>query len=174
MLMYLSILDTQDEKEKFTEVYEQYQHFCWDVANQMLGDDHLAEDAVQETYLKAYRSMPAFRGGCSEKTWLMRIAVNVCRDMLRSAWFRHLDRRITPEQLPEPIAQPSEEDCFLTVEVMRLPQKYREAVLLYYYEAMTTDEIAQALGVAKSTVSARLEQGRQALRKALERRRLHG
>ena len=129
---------------------------------------------VQETYLKAYRSMPAFRGDCSEKTWLMRIAVNVCRDMLRSAWFRHLDRRITLEQLPEPIAQPSEEDCFLTVEVMRLPQKYREAVLLYYYEAMTTDEIAQALGVAKSTVSARLEQGRQALRKALERRRLHG
>ena len=117
---------------------------------------------------------PAFRGDCSEKTWLMRIAVNVCRDMLRSAWFRHLDRRITLEQLPEPIAQPSEEDCFLTVEVMRLPQKYREAVLLYYYEAMTTDEIAQALGVAKSTVSARLEQGRQALRKALERRRLHG
>lgn len=57
---------------------------------------------------------------------------------------------------------------------MRLPQKYREAVLLYYYEAMTTDEIAQALGVAKSTVSARLEQGRQALQKALERRRLHG
>ena len=102
------------------------------------------------------------------------IAVNVCRDMLRSAWFRHLDRRITLEQLPEPIAQPSEEDCFLAVEVMRLPQKYREAVLLYYYEAMTTDEIAQALGVAKSTVSARLEQGRQALRKALERRRLHG
>lgn len=49
MLMYLSILDTQDEKEKFTEVYEQYQHFCWYVANQVLGDDHLAEDAVQET-----------------------------------------------------------------------------------------------------------------------------
>ena len=42
MLMYLSILDTQDEKEKFTEVYEQYQHFCWYVANQMLGDDHLS------------------------------------------------------------------------------------------------------------------------------------
>ena len=51
MLMYLSILDTQDEKDKFTEVYEQYQHFCWYVAFQLLGDDHLAEDAVQETFL---------------------------------------------------------------------------------------------------------------------------
>ena len=56
MLMYLSILDTQDEKEKFTEVYEQYQHFCWYVANQMLGDDHLAEDAVQETFCLLYTS----------------------------------------------------------------------------------------------------------------------
>ena len=164
----------ESPKQRLTRLVGQYQTDLLRICYIQLHDTALAEDAVQETYLKAYRSMPAFRGGCSEKTWLMRIAVNVCRDMLRSSWFRHLDRRITPEQLPEPIAQPSEEDCFLTVEVMRLPQKYREAVLLYYYEAMTTDEIAQALGVAKSTVSARLEQGRQALRKALERRRLHG
>ena len=62
----------------------------------------------------------------------------------------------------------------MTIEVMRLSQKYREVILLYYYENMTTDEIAQALGVAKSTVSVRLEQGRQNLRKMLERRRSHG
>ena len=170
----MEIAADESPKQRLTRLVRQYQTDLLRICYIQLHDTALAEDAVQETYLKAYRSMPAFRGDCSEKTWLMRITVNVCRDMLRSAWFRHLDRRITLEQLPEPIAQPSEEDCFLTVEVMRLPQKYREAVLLYYYEAMTTDEIAQALGVAKSTVSARLEQGRQALRKALERRRLHG
>ena len=164
----------ESPKQRLTRLVGQYQTDLLRVCYIQLHDTALAEDAVQETYLKAYRSMSAFRGDCSEKTWLMRSAVNVCRDMLRSAWFRHLDRRVTPEQLPEPIVQPSEEALLLTVEVMRLPQKYREAVLLYYYEAMTTDEIAQALGVAKSTVSARLEQGRQALRKALERRRLHG
>lgn len=156
----MEIAADESPKQRLTRLVRQYQTDLLRICYIQLHDTALAEDAVQETYLKAYRSMPAFRGDCSEKTWLMRIAVNVCRDMLRSAWFRHLDRRITLEQLPEPIAQPSEEDCFLTVEVMRLPQKYREAVLLYYYEAMTTDEIAQALGVAKSTVSARLEQGR--------------
>jgi len=62
----------------------------------------------------------------------------------------------------------------LSIEVMRLSQKHREVILLYYYENMTTDEIAQALSVAKSTVSVRLEQGRQNLRKMLERRRSHG
>ena len=48
----------------------------------VLGSEDLAKDAVQETFLKAYRGLPSFRGECSEKTWLMRIAINVCRDML--------------------------------------------------------------------------------------------
>ena len=61
-----------------------------------LRDAALAEDAVQETFLKAWRAMGKFRGECSEKTWLTRIAVNVCRDMQRTAWFRRLDRRIVP------------------------------------------------------------------------------
>ena len=104
----------------------------------------------------------------------MRIAINTCRDMIHSAWFRHLDRRITPEQLPESCERADEDAVDLTIEVMRLSQKHREVILLYYYENMTTDEIAQALGVAKSTVSVRLEQGRQDLRKMLERRRSHG
>ena len=165
--------DNQRE-EKISSLVRLYEKDLLRTCCVYLRDRNMAQDAVQETFLKAYKALDSFRSESTEKTWLYSIALNVCRDMLRSAWFRHLDRRITLEQLPEPIAQPSEEDCFLAVEVMRLPQKYREAVLLYYYEALTTDEIAQALGVAKSTVSARLEQGRQALRKALERRRLHG
>ena len=116
----------------------------------------------------AHRSFPAFRGDCSEKTWLMRIAVNTCRDMIHSAWFRHLDRRITPEQLPESCEQTDEEAVDLTIEVMRLSQKHREVM------KTARAQIAQALGVAKSTVSVRLEQGRQNLRKMLERRRSHG
>ena len=57
MLLYLSMLDTQTEKEKFTEIYEQYQHFCWYVANGILNDAHLAEDAVQETFLALTRHL---------------------------------------------------------------------------------------------------------------------
>ena len=170
----MEIAADESPKQRLTRLVRQYQTDLLRICYIQLHDTALAEDAVQETYLKAYRSMPAFRGDCSEKTWLMRIAVNVCRDMLRSAWFRHLDRRITPEQLPESCEQADEDAVDLTIEVMRLSQKHREVILLYYYENMTTDEIAQALGVAKSTVSVRLEQGRQNLRKMLERRRSHG
>ena len=53
----------------------------------MLRDAEQAKDAVQETFVKAYRAMDDWRGACSEKTWLTRIAVNTCRDMRRSAWF---------------------------------------------------------------------------------------
>ena len=57
-----------------------------------LKDAVMAEDAVQETFLKAYKSLHAFRGESSEKTWLMRIAINVCKDMQRTAWFRNLGK----------------------------------------------------------------------------------
>ena len=73
-----------------------------------LGDFALAEDAVQETFIKAYSHLDRFRGESNEKTWLMRIAVNICRDMLRSAWFRRMDRRVTPEELP--LTAPSKDE----------------------------------------------------------------
>ena len=60
-----------------------------------LGDASLAEDAAQETFLKAYRALDSFRGECDEKTWLMRIAINTCKDVRRSAWFP-LDKACGP------------------------------------------------------------------------------
>ena len=163
----MAVITNENARQRLVRLVEQYQTDLLRLCYIQLHDTALAEDAVQETFIKAYRSFPSFRGDCSEKTWLMRIAVNTCRDMIHSAWFRHLDRRITPEQLPESCEQTDEEAVDLTIEVMRLSQKHREVILLYYYENMTTDEIAQALGVAKSTVSVRLEQGRQNLRKML-------
>lgn len=170
----MAALTNEDARQQLIRLVEQYQRDLLRMCYIQLHDTALAEDAVQETFIKAYKSISTFRGECSEKTWLMRIAVNTCRDMLHSAWFRHLDRRVTPEQLPESDTQRKEDALDLTLEVMQLSQKYREVILLYYYEDMTTDEIAQALGVAKSTVSVRLERGRQNLRQALERRRFHG
>ena len=79
---------------------EQYQTELLRMCCLYLRDAELAKDAVQETYLKAYRALDSFRGECAEKTWLLRIAINTCRDMRRSAWFRHIDRRVTPDMLP--------------------------------------------------------------------------
>ncbi len=135
-----------------------------------LQDKGLAEDAVQETFLKAFRSISSFRGECSEKTWLTRIAINTCRDMQRGGWFRHIDRRVTLDMLPEAIVQPTEDHSDLTLAVINLPLKYREAIMLYYYQDMDTTEIGIALGIAQSSVSNRLRKGRELLRKTLEGR----
>ena len=69
-----------------------------------LCDTAMAEDAVQETFFKAWKSYDRFRKEAGEKTWLTRIAVNTCRDMMKSRWFRHIDRNVRIENLPEPEA----------------------------------------------------------------------
>ena len=135
-----------------------------------LQDKGLAEDAVQETFLKAFRSLHTFRSECSEKTWLTRIAINTCRDMQRGGWFRHIDRRMTPDMLPEAIVQPTDDHSDLTLAVINLPRKYREAIMLYYYQDMNMTEIGFALDIAQSSVSNRLRKGRELIRKTLEGR----
>ena len=164
------MLDFSPAAQRFTELAEMYQEDLLRVCFLYLQDQGLAEDAVQETFLKAYRGFASFRGDCSEKTWLTRIAVNTCRDFQRGAWFRHTDRRVTPEMLPVGEVQPDPEDLDLSLAVLRLPRKMREAILLYYYQDMGTEEIAEALGIAQSTVSNRLRRGREKLRKLLEGR----
>ena len=130
----------------------------------------LAEDAVQETFLKVYRSLPQFSGSCSTKTWIMKIGVNTCRDMLRSAWSRHHDRRIVPEELQIPAEErPQPEDADdLGQAILKLPVKYKDVILLYYYQDMSQDEIAEILQTSASTVSRRLKRAQDRLRDALK------
>ena len=135
-----------------------------------LHDVQLAEDAVQETFIKAVRTLDKFRGEASMKTWLTSIAMRTCCDMRRSFWFRRMDRRVTPEMLPDPVQSPLEEETALTVAVMNLPQKEREVILLYYYQDMNVNEIARTLGVTQPTVSYRLKRAREKLRQELEGR----
>ena len=132
-----------------------------------LRDMSLAEDAVQETFLKAYRNLQTFRHDANEKTWLSRIAINCCRDINRSNWFRYTDRSVTLDMLPEPAVQPSYEDNILTVEIMKLPIRLKEVILLYYFEDMTTPEISDTLQISQQAVSDRLVRARAKLRRAL-------
>lgn len=149
---------------------EQYQTDLLRMCYLYLHDIELAKDAVQETYLKAYRAMEGFRGESGEKTWLMRIAMNTCRDIRRSAWFRHTDRRVTPDMLPATFSTFEEADEELLVAVMALPTKLRETILLYFYQDMSVREIAESLSLSSSAVSARLNRAKKKLRIALEGR----
>ena len=162
----------QDPSQELERLVLRYQQPLLRTCFLYLRDRALAEDAVQETFLKAYRSLASFRGECSEKTWLMKIAMNTCCDLRRAHRLRRIDPRRIPELLPqaaEPFA-PAEEA--LVTQVMQLPRKLREVILLYYYQDMTVTEIAVSLGISQSSVSGRLKRARGKLRALLEGRDL--
>ncbi|MBR3741426.1 MAG: sigma-70 family RNA polymerase sigma factor [Clostridia bacterium] len=133
-----------------------------------LHDEELAKDAVQETFIKAYRNLDGFRAEASEKTWLTRIAVNTCKNVYRSGWFRHVDRSVTLDMIAERFASANDEDNMLTEAIMRLPVKLKEAALLCWLQGMTYEEAAAALGISRQAVGSRLNRARRKLRFALE------
>ena len=134
-----------------------------------LSDAAQAEDAMQDTFLKAWNSMAQFeaRNGASEKTWLMRIAINTCRDHRRSRWFRVVDRSKAIEDIPEALVSVAAEDQTLFLDIQRLPAKYKQVILLYYYHEMTLQEIAEALQLSLSTVYRRLQKAQALLKRSL-------
>ena len=166
--------EKQRRDEQFSHMVETYQTSLLRMCCLYLRDASLAEDAVQETFVKVYRSLHDFRGESSEKTWLFRIGVNVCRDMRRSRWFRYVDRRVTPDTLPMQTDPADEDHEDLSQAIVRLPDKYKEVILLHYYQNMNVREIAQTLGLAPSSVSNRLKKARERLRVLMERGSRHG
>ena len=100
----------------------------------------------------------------------MKIALRTCHDIRKSAWFRHVDRRVTPDDLPPASVPFTAEEESLIVQVMQLPPKLRETILLYYYQGMNVNEIAETLGISHSSVSDRLGRARKTLRAVLEGR----
>ncbi len=133
-----------------------------------LGDRQLAEDAFQITMTKAWKQLHTFRGESGVKTWISRIAANTCRDTLRSGWFRLL-RRSEPEERLFAAAAPDDSQAReLRSLVLALPGKYREVIVLYYYEDMKVREIAQLLGMPAASVGTRLQRARAMLKIELE------
>ena len=155
-------------EQVFTELVDTYQTSLLRMCYLNLQDIGLAEDAVQETFIKAYRALSSFRNESNLKTWLMKIAINTCHDMQRGSWWKHINRAVTLDRLNSASPSVSDDVISLNMEIAKLPMKLREVVLLYYYQNMTTEEIADALRIAPSTVSSRLKKAREKLRHAMK------
>ena len=156
-----------DARVRLEKMMEQYGTDLLRLCAMVLRDPELARDAVQDTFLKAYRAMDRFRGEASDKTYLTAIAMNVCRDTLKSAWFRHRSP-VALDQLPEEASDFQMPDDTVLSEVMRLPMKYREVVLLRFYQDLKLGEIAEALGISVGKVRRRLSSAGDILRERLK------
>ena len=132
-----------------------------------LKDIHLAEDAVQDTFIKVYKNYAQFNGNSQEKTWIMRIAINVCKNYLRKSWWKHINYSVLLENIPCNESYDIGDDTLL-IEIMKLSSKYKEVILLFYYQEMKIREISEVLQVPESTISVRLARARKVLKQNLE------
>ena len=137
----------------FNSAARQYQDMVYRIALHSFGNPQDAEDAVQEVFLRLYTAEKPFEGPDHLRRWLIRVTVNVCKDALKSPWRR---RRVFLEEQGE-----------LYREVMRLPEKYRTVLYLFYYEELTVKEIGEILGLRTSAVTTRLHRARAKLKEQL-------
>ena len=135
-----------------------------------LSDQQQAEDVLQDTWIKAWKHMEDIdrKEIANEKAWLLRIAINTCKDYHRTAWFHHVDSRKAIDDLPPRLVAAEPEDHTLTLIVMDLPERYKQIILLHYFQGLTLQETADVLGQSISTVHRRLKKAEALLREALE------
>lgn len=156
-----------ERSQRITELMTRYgtdiKRFCL----LQLRDASQAEDAAQDVFIKAWRALDTFRGDSSEKTWLLHIAANTCRDHQRTGWFRFMDRSVTPEDMERGTAFEFPDDS-LSKAITELPALLRQAVTLRYFEELSIREMTQVLGVSEATAKRRIRKANVLLRRSLK------
>ena len=135
----------------------------------------VAEDLTQEIFIKCYRNLHQYNRKAKLKTWLWRIAVNHCKDYLKSWYARNilaLDEQarssISRKEEVENTVIQREEDEQLSSAVMNLPDIYREVIYLYYFEELTIKDISYMTRLNQNTVKTRLKRAKELLKERLE------
>ena len=164
----------------FEELVHSLTPTIYRLAFAMMGNEHDAKDAVQETFIKVYKSLPLFRGDASLRTWVSHIAANTCKDALRALGRYQVLRADDEEaflQLPDPAPTPEEalvtKERQLAVEkaLESLPTEYKLVITLCDLQGFSYIEAAQALACPLGTLKSRLSRARTYLLKILSQNR---
>ena len=123
---------------------------------------------MQETFLKAWRHRESFREESAEKTWLTRIAINTCKDIRRTAWFRRARQSLSLDAAKKSGKPDPYRDDTVIQAIRRLSDRDREALLLRYYQQLSVRETAQVLGVSESSAASRIHRAKGHLRELLK------
>ena len=163
-------MDNQTEAASLVEsLYLRYANDVLRVSYFYLGDREKAEDVMQEVFLRVMDKQPVLREG-SEKSWLLKVALNICRDQWRSSWAKRVilgSKRLDIIPADDELEDRTEKEALMQA-VHSLPADVREVFLLFYYQRYTIEEIAKILDVQAGTVSSRLSRGRKKLKVLVE------
>lgn len=141
------------------------------IARRMLGDDIEAEDVAQEVFLRLWRQADRWEGGRAQvSTWLYRVTVNSCIDRLRAR------REDTVEELPEVSREATQQQTleeydlqkYVEMALQNLPERQRMALVLFHYENLSMNAVAEAMDASVEAVESLLARGRRALKKSLK------
>ena len=144
------------------EIVMKYENLLYRTALSITGNREDALDMVQETFIRWIMKRPEFESDEHEKAWLLRVVINLSRNLVKSAAHR------TSCELLDIYPAETREEEGLIQEVMKLPEKIREVIYLYYYEEYNSREIGEILGENVSTVRTRLSRGRTLLKQVLK------
>lgn len=153
----------------FEEIYEKYATDVLRVSYFYLGDRQKAEDVCQDVFVRLITNAPVLQEG-REKAWLLKVALNRCRDLWRGAWVK---RVILGSPAFELIPAPDEIDKLADQQeimgaIHQLTASFREVILLHYYQGYGITEIAEMMDLPEGTISSRLSRGRKKLESILK------
>jgi RNA polymerase sigma-70 factor (ECF subfamily) len=163
------------DREAFRALYELYKDRVYSIALYFFHGDHaVAGDVTQQVFLKLMTSLGQFRGDAAFSTWLYRLVVNACLDVTRRRTSEALIVSGSPRQAPA--APGSQEEAYARAQlahsvraaVSTLPRKFRIAVLLRYFDELSYEQMAEALGCSMGTVASRLSRGHKMLAERLK------
>lgn len=159
----------QMNERLFEELYEKYASDVLRVSYFYLGDRQQAEDVTQDVFVRLLTHTPDLVPG-REKAWLLKVALNRCRDLWRAAWVKRvvlgspaMELAPAPENMEERLERQE-----LLASIRRLPPDFRDVILLHYYQGYGIAEIADMLKVPEGTISSRLSRGRKKLEDILK------
>ena len=171
-------MDTMSLKtsESFEEVMIFYMPMVYRIAFSRLGSTHEAEDITQEVFLKYFRADISYNDEEHRKAWLIRCAINCTKTLVTSAWYRHrasdegLDNMEEQGDIPGSdgdIDKIEQKNAVMSA-VMKLPEKYRTVIHLFYFEDMSVAQISKATGIREATVKSQLSRARDMLKPMLK------
>ena len=153
----------QLESDSFSEKFCLYGDILFKICMVYLGNKEDVEEAMQEAFFKLIYKCPKFTSDEHEKAWLIRITLNICKDMLRSVWRKRVVKMNNIENYYD---NPS--DMHIIEEILELPTKYKAVIHLYYFEDYSVKQISETLKITSSAVKMRLKRGRDILKIELE------
>ncbi|MBQ1786723.1 MAG: sigma-70 family RNA polymerase sigma factor, partial [Turicibacter sp.] len=169
-------LSTHEPVDTVVErLIEQYGQEVYKIAYFYMKETQLAEDVFQEVFYKVIKNYHKFNHQSSEKTWLIRITINTCKDMLRTSWIKRVTTfgvwQDSEHEYEKPYdIEKKETNKELYELIQQLPQKYKEILLLFYYKDLTYEEISEILQIPEGTVRSRLSRAREKLKKMMNER----